>query len=173
MELDTGASLSVMGETTFLSLLGNTVPSEPTEVRLCTYTGDRLPVLGEATVTVTYESQSVTLPLIIVQGQGAALFGRNWLYHIRLNWAAIHMLSNHSPALHKVLHKHHIFFVMIWVQYKEPQQLLMSHHSPSPRFTKLGLFPMLSRKRLRRNWRAYKLQESYLQFNSLTGLLCC
>ena len=110
MELDTGASLSVMGETTFQSLLGNTVPIEPTEVRLRTYTGDGLPVLGEATVTVTYESQSVTLPLIIVQGQGAALFGRNWLDHIRLNWAAIHMLSNHSPALHTVLHKHqHLF----------------------------------------------------------------
>ena len=110
MELDTGASLSVMGETTFRSLLGNTVPIEPTEVRLRTYTGDGLPVLGEATVTVTYESQSVTLPLIIVQGQGAALFGRNWLDHIRLNWAAIHMLSNHSPALHTVLHKHqHLF----------------------------------------------------------------
>uniref|UniRef100_A0A1X7VSQ8 Peptidase A2 domain-containing protein n=1 Tax=Amphimedon queenslandica TaxID=400682 RepID=A0A1X7VSQ8_AMPQE len=80
MELDTGASLSVMGETTFQSLLGNTVPIEPTEVRLHTYTRDGLPVLGK--VTVTSESQSVALPLNVIQGKGAALFGHNGLDNI-------------------------------------------------------------------------------------------
>ena len=110
MELDTGASLSVMGESTFRALLGNTVPIESTEVRLRTYTGDGLPVLGKATVSVTYESQTVKLPLIIIQGEGAALFGRNWLERIRLNWAAIHMVGSSSSALHDIIQKHQQLF---------------------------------------------------------------
>ena len=75
-----------------------------------TYTGDGLPVLGKATVFVTYESQTVKLPLIIIQGEGAALFGRNWLERIRLNWAAIHMVGSSSSALHNIIQKHQPLF---------------------------------------------------------------
>ena len=84
MELDTGASLSVMGDSTLKALLGDSVSITPSDVTLRTYTGEELPVLGQVDVTVTYESQVISLPLIIIQGKGVTLFGRNWLEHIQV-----------------------------------------------------------------------------------------
>ena len=39
---------------------------------------------------VAYEGQSAQLPLIVVQGEGPILLGRNWLQKIQLNWNKIH-----------------------------------------------------------------------------------
>ena len=40
---------------------------------------------------MVYEQQKVvTLPLIIVEGNGPTLFGRNWFNVIKLNWPSIH-----------------------------------------------------------------------------------
>ena len=46
-------------------------------------------MLGQLIVTVEYEDQKTELPLLIVPGDGPALWGRNWLSAIRLNWQAI------------------------------------------------------------------------------------
>ena len=41
-------------------------------------------------VNVQYEDQGVNLPLIIVKGADkAALFGLQWLDHIKLNWQKV------------------------------------------------------------------------------------
>ena len=50
-----------------------------------------------------YQSQVHTLPLVVVQGQGPSLFGRNWLEKIKLDWNSIHTLQNISvsPLLDK------------------------------------------------------------------------
>ena len=93
MELDTGASVSVIS--TFNSVLKDTGSIEPTGICLRTYMGQELPVLGTTTVNVRYTSQTTSLPLVVVKGDGAAsLFGCNWLEHIKLNWSAIHSVSN-------------------------------------------------------------------------------
>uniref|UniRef100_A0A1X7VG74 Uncharacterized protein n=1 Tax=Amphimedon queenslandica TaxID=400682 RepID=A0A1X7VG74_AMPQE len=65
--------------------------------------GNGVPVFCKTTVTVTYDSKTVTLPLITIEGEGAALLGRNCLNNIRLNWGTIHLLANHSSTLHNVL----------------------------------------------------------------------
>ena len=88
MELDTGASYSVMGETTLHSILGDSVSID--DCSDITLIGELLQLLGKVTVTVAYHSQVVLLPLLIVQKEGAALFGRNWLEHIQLDWSTIH-----------------------------------------------------------------------------------
>ena len=79
MELDTGASVSVISESTYNTVLKDTIPLESTDIRLRTYMGEELPVLGVATVAVSFESQSTFLPLAVVKGDGASLFGRNWI----------------------------------------------------------------------------------------------
>ena len=79
MELDTGASLSVISEQTFQSIASPTDKLQPTDITLTTYTGQSLSILGTYDVQVCYQSQVHTLPLVVVQGQGPSLFGRNWL----------------------------------------------------------------------------------------------
>ena len=54
-----------------------------------TDTGERIPVLGEAVVEVSYQEQNHQLSLIVVKGKGHNLFGRDWLMHFKLNWKMI------------------------------------------------------------------------------------
>ena len=88
MELDTGASLTVISETLWKEKFP-TSTLEPSNIRLKTYTGEELKVLGQATVAIKYGEQNCNLPVQIVKGNGPALFGRNWLKDIKLNWGTI------------------------------------------------------------------------------------
>lgn len=85
MEVDTGASLSIISEETYTSHFGN-CELLPSEVKLRTYSGEMLPVRGSLEVHVKYSSQEAVLPLIVVAGNGPSLLGRNWLSSIRLDW---------------------------------------------------------------------------------------
>ena len=100
MELDTGASLSLISEATYKSLLPALSPLTPTSVVLTTYTGEKIPPLGSIDVTVAYQSQESRLPL-----EGPSLIGRNWLEHIQLNWSDIKIINSFS-SLGSVLESH-------------------------------------------------------------------
>ena len=54
---------------------------------------------GEAQVTVTYHDQVATLPLLVVQGSGPLLFGRNWLRTIQLNWREVKKVTTELENL--------------------------------------------------------------------------
>jgi hypothetical protein len=58
-------------------------------VILRTYSAEQLPVLGEMNASVTYGSQRKELPLLVVEGHGPNLLGRDWLLQLRLNWREI------------------------------------------------------------------------------------
>ena len=92
MEIDTGASLSLVSEQTYQEIWPS-VPLQSTSVNLKTYSGTPLKVLGLMNVKVCYEQQTMTLPLLVVAGIGASLLGRNWLEKITLNWKAIHAVN--------------------------------------------------------------------------------
>ena len=108
MEIDTGASLSIVSEKT-LNIFSSGLDLKPTDVSLRMYTGEPLPVIGMLDVEVTYGPQEATLPLIVVQGKGPSLFGRNWMEVIRLNWSNInHVTTNLS--LNRILSKYSVVF---------------------------------------------------------------
>ena len=89
MEVDTGAAVSIIFRKEQRRLFPE-APLRASQVRLRTYTGETMSVLGEMIVSVKYEDQlSKSLMLIVVNGDGPTLFGRNWLEHIRLNWKQI------------------------------------------------------------------------------------
>ena len=48
--------------------------------------GERIYPKGEILVTIRKEPRTVTLPLVVVEGAGPPLYGRNWLAHILINW---------------------------------------------------------------------------------------
>lgn len=85
MEVDTGAAVSIISHATYKQLFAH-LPLEGVRVKLKTYTGENIPVLGQFTVTVQYEDQVNELPLIVVEGN---LCGRNWLQKIKLDWKEI------------------------------------------------------------------------------------
>ena len=63
MELDTGASLSIISRKTWKEILPG-VPLEPTDTVLRTYSGESLEVLGQIQVHVRHNGQEADLPLV-------------------------------------------------------------------------------------------------------------
>lgn len=100
MELDTGAAVSVMSEHQWNSLFGETKTLEPYEGRpLQGYSGQELIVIGQAKMNVEYAQQQKHLPLLIVAGdQKPALFGRNWMQGIQLDWARLHQIRQNTST---------------------------------------------------------------------------
>ena len=105
MELDTGAAVSVIGEITFNTVFKNAINIQPSNITLRTYLGKELPILGTVEVEVQYKSQKALLPLIIVKGQGASLFGRNWLDSIQINWPTINSVIT-DQSVQALINKH-------------------------------------------------------------------
>lgn len=90
MEVDTGAALTVASHETWKKLKGTSQAQlKPTTVSLKTYTGESVPVRGEAIVKVNYENTEYELPIVVVEGSTHTLLGRNWLRAIKLNWHEI------------------------------------------------------------------------------------
>ena len=88
MELDIGASVSLISADTFNKLWpGRQLKQSDTTLR--TYSREQIKTLGSIDVTVVYNNQTVDLPLLVIEGEGPSLFGRNWLKFIRLDWKSI------------------------------------------------------------------------------------
>lgn len=88
MEIDTGASLTILSEEVFQSFQPAPL-LESTTVRLNTYSGESFPILGKCNVTVSYNNSTYTSSVLIVKERGPCLIGRNWLAIIRLYWKTI------------------------------------------------------------------------------------
>ncbi len=71
MELDTGATVSIMSQQKFVRLFPST-PIPCSKVELQTYMGEQMKVLGEVPVRVSYQRQ----PALVVEGNGPSLLGR-------------------------------------------------------------------------------------------------
>ena len=92
MEVDTGAGISIISKETFDKNFNN-VSLKPSGTRLHTYTGDQIKGCGQFDAKVNYNYKSVNLPLIVVEGSGPSLFGRDWLAMIKVDWKRIFNVS--------------------------------------------------------------------------------
>lgn len=108
MEIDTGEALSLVSEATFEKLWKEKPALAPSQVRLCSYSGEPIPVIGSVEVNVAYKQQSARLPLLVVLGDGPSLLGRNWLSQLKLDWQEIHHLS--TTQLQTLLDKYDSVF---------------------------------------------------------------
>ena len=105
MELDTGASVSLISESTYYALWNhdNRPTLKPTQVQLKTYTGSVVEVVGVINVEISYDGQNKGVRLHVVKGDGPSLFGRDWLQVIKLNWARVNVVSSQVSAVDKLL----------------------------------------------------------------------
>ncbi|XP_068227904.1 uncharacterized protein [Palaemon carinicauda] len=121
MEVDTGAAVSLIPKRMYRSHLKKHVELKPSNMVLKTITGDNVPVIGICYVNVQYQGQRIKgLPLYVVHSDGPALFGRDWLAHIRLDWEALCInnivtsrtdsFNEYPPELQRILRKHEAVF---------------------------------------------------------------
>ena len=92
MEADTGAAVSLVSDKTYRSLFPK-AKLQPLTTKLRTYSGEPLTVVGQREVEIKHGEQSVKLLLLVVQGEGPSLLGRNWLRVFRHDWKVIHLLQ--------------------------------------------------------------------------------
>ena len=81
---------------------------------------------------VTYGSQTKTLTLYIVPGNGPMLLGREWLQHIRLDWKAIALVT--KDPLQQLLNKHAELFDDTLGTMKDYTATLTVKDSARPKF---------------------------------------
>ncbi|CAI5686860.1 unnamed protein product [Oreochromis niloticus] len=95
MEVDTGASASVISQATYYSLWhsGGAPALQATEISLRQYTGECIPLLGAIEVHAAYQGQEAAATLMVVKGEGPSLLGRDLLQKIRLNWREIRYVT--------------------------------------------------------------------------------
>ena len=95
MELDTGATASVISMETKAKLFPNSLLNS-TSALLTTYTGEQLPVVGQLQVEESYQNQCAKLPLYVAKGHGPSLLGRDWLRQIKLSG----LMNTFDASLH-------------------------------------------------------------------------
>lgn len=104
-QIDTGAALTVMTKHQYDSMFpyneGNTM--QKTKKLLKTYTGQPVPIFGERMINVNYNNQTHLLPLLIVDGRGPPLLGRNWLKFIKLDWKNLFANISSKRGLPQIL----------------------------------------------------------------------
>ncbi|KAI5624616.1 hypothetical protein C0J50_15842 [Silurus asotus] len=92
MELDTGSALSVISAADYQRLFSK-IPLQNTSVILKTYTGEKVSPKGKLQVIVKYKGHQQQLYLYVLENGGPALFGREWLRKIPLDWHTIKKLD--------------------------------------------------------------------------------
>ena len=149
MEVDTGASTSIISETTYRNTWQSrqAPPLHQTGKRLCTYTKEPLEVKGALTATVVYGDQWAELELVVVAGDGPSLLGRDWLQKIRLDRSRLNQIRS-ITTLEQILERHKDIF-------KEDLRLVKSAHAKihvnptvQPKFCKACTVPYALKERV-------------------------
>ena len=150
MEVDTGASVSLISKDTYDKLWPNltTAPAiQKSDILLRTYTGEHLDVVGSISVDVHYKEQIAHLPLTVVAGRGPSLLGRDWLQHIRLDWKALHQVGT-PLTLADLLDRHKALFRNELGTVKGTSAKLHVDPQTKPRFYKPRPVPYAMRERV-------------------------
>lgn len=109
MEIDTGASVSLMGDSTYNLIKESGKPLKKSDARLHTYTGEPIHILGSTEVTVEHNGQVMSLPMIVMRRNGPPLLGRNWLSLIKLDWQCIFKVGQNRSLQDVLSHFSEVF----------------------------------------------------------------
>ena len=113
MEIDTGASLSIMSEETYHSLwLIQSRPELQSNHNEAAHLHQRTNQgTGTITVHVCGKEQKLSMPLLVVAGYGPSLLGRDWLAQLKLDWQELLYQINQSEyTLQTILDKQKVVF---------------------------------------------------------------
>lgn len=176
MELDTG-SVSVMSQNEFERNFKK-AKLKPLPVKLKTYTSEPILPIGVMPVTVEYNDQCSELDLYIVQTEGPALWGRDWLRKLRLDWKSIKSLQVTVPdglstqrKLEKVLDCAATVFQPGMGTLKHIKGKITLKEDAVPKFHKARPIPYAVARKWKLSWIDWKLKEYYPRLTGVPGQL--
>ena len=146
MELDTGSAVSILPLQMYKKLFRRH-PLMKTEVILKTYSGEKISPEGVMNVRVQYNNQTKNLQLYVVKTQGPALFGRDWLRQIQLNWRTVKSITKKVPRkdrqqrLQKLLDKYSEIFEEKVGTLKSTKARLTMNEDTQPKFCRARPVP--------------------------------
>ncbi|XP_043242773.1 uncharacterized protein K02A2.6-like isoform X6 [Amphibalanus amphitrite] len=114
---------------------------------LRTYTGAKIPVVGEFIADVKYNNQARWLPLVVVGGDGPNLLGRDWLGNLKLDWFNMFSVSG-SDAVTALKEKYAEVFRPGLGELKGVKVKLDIDSSVAPKFYKPRPLPFALKKRV-------------------------
>ena len=147
MEVDTGASVSLMCEEAFKPLQESGVALHETKAKLLTYTGESIEVIGATDVRVEHNGQEATLPLIVTRDKGPSLLGRNWLAALQLDWQQILTVKT-TPTLQDVLDQYSDVFEDKLGTVKGVTAKIYTDPTATPQFHKARSVPFALREKV-------------------------
>lgn len=145
MEIDTGASRSIMSESVFRSIWPKRGLQGST-IQLHTYSKGPIPVVGALRVNVECNDQTAQLTLLVVKGDGPTLLGRDWLSVIRLDWPRIYYAS--SSGLQALLDKHRDVFQEGLGTFRGRKARIEVESGATPRYCKARQVPFALRPKV-------------------------
>lgn len=152
MEVDTGAAVTVISKATKQRYFKN-APLRKSSLKLTTYSGESLLVLGVMTGVVSYNGQTVdNLELYVVDKEGPSLFGREWLYRIQLDWNSI-MWTGATDNVSKLIHKYHAVFSSQLGLVKSCEASLEVKSNTKPNFSRARGVPFALQPRIEQELR--------------------
>ena len=95
-ELDTGAAESLVGPDIW-KRIGSPHLTSP-KIQLLSYGKQPIPVNGECNVTVSYNGENQTLPLIVVEKAGTSLFALDMAFQVDFNALLYHNTPTTLPS---------------------------------------------------------------------------
>ena len=150
MEVDTGAAATIINKETYerfseKNQVKNRPQLETAEVKLRTYTGELVKVIGTLNVIVKYEKQEVELQTLVGEGSGPNLLGRDWLRVLALNWKELFKMQvdkgNQESPLEGLIEKYsEVFEEGLWT-FKGPKVTIHVDPEARPKFLKARPVP--------------------------------
>ncbi|XP_038590459.1 uncharacterized protein K02A2.6-like [Micropterus salmoides] len=149
-ERDSGCGVTVMNHSVFKQLRQEEEPAlQPCRVRLRTYTGQRIKVLGAAMVKVQHKNSEKMLPVVVVEGTGPSLVGRNWIRRLGLEWKPEPQINHlREETLEEVLGEYMEVFKEELGKFKGPPAKIYVDKDARPKFFKARPVPYAMRGRV-------------------------
>lgn len=149
-EVDSGCGVTVVNHLVYKTLWGNEVPAlHPCRVRLRTYTGHDVNVLGAAMVRVQSKNTTKNLPVVVMTGTGPSLVGRGWIKKLSLQWRPEPRINHiREETLEDVLGKYEEVFKEELGRFKGPPAKIYVDREATPKFFKARPVPYAMRGRV-------------------------
>jgi hypothetical protein len=113
MELDTGAAYSIITQITYqrIAQQKGVRDLEPSDLKLKSYSGQLIKVLGQLPVVVTHGEKQCELHVLVVDGEGPDLLGRDWMAALNVIFSVgdVHTVEQ-ERSLQEILAKHSSLF---------------------------------------------------------------
>ena len=155
-----GAAVSLISKATYDSLWDTPPTLVPTKTRLRTYSGQPLVVLGTLEATIKYEAQQVVHSILVVEGAGPNLLGRDLLSVLKLDWSALAVqYTGRHPPLTEVLKKHDDVFHSELGKAKHITATLHLEDGATPKFCNARPVPYAIREKIERELERLKRDD--------------